>query len=274
MIQIENVTKRYGSTIALQDVSLTIEPGVFGLLGPNGAGKTTLMNCLLGLLSYRGTIRFGEGKLPLIGYLPQNLEIFDALTVREVLEYLSILKGIPKNDAQIDELIEQVNLTKQRQTKSKALSGGMRRRLGIAQALLGKPEWVLIDEPTAGLDPAERVRFRNMIKCIAVGQNVIISSHIVEDIDILATHIAILDEGEVKMAGEKDALLEAAKDKVGVVRLTERELDQLEGVSYSIESQEGALLTARVVGEGVPADAEAKPPTVQDLYFMATAQER
>lgn len=272
MIQIKNVTKRYGTNLALNDVSLSIEPGVFGLLGPNGAGKTTLMNCLLGLLSYRGTIRIGDGPLPLIGYLPQNLEIFDALTVREALEYLSILKGIPKNDAQIDELIEQVNLTKNRKTKSKALSGGMRRRLGIAQALLGKPEWVLIDEPTAGLDPAERVRFRNLIKQIAIGQNVIISSHIVEDIDILATHIAILDEGVVTMSGEKSELLEQAKGKVGRIRMTERELAQLDGISFSIESEENGVLTARAVGEHLPASAEPLTPTVQDLYFMATSQ--
>lgn len=272
MIQIENLSKRYGTTVALNDVSLQIEPGVFGLLGPNGAGKTTLMNCLLGLISYRGTIRIGEGPLPLIGYLPQNLEIFDALTAREALEYLSILKGIPKNDAQIDELIEKVNLTKNRKTKSKALSGGMRRRLGIAQALLGKPEWVLIDEPTAGLDPAERVRFRNMIKQIAIGQNVIISSHIVEDIDILATHIAILDEGVVKMAGEKAVLLEKARGKVGRIRMTEYDLARLEGISYSIESEEKGLLTARAVGENLPVGAEPVIPTVQDLYFMATSQ--
>lgn len=268
MIRIEHLTKYYGHKQALNDVTLQIENGVFGLLGLNGAGKTTLMKCLLGLISYKGEVAFSDEKKPLIGYLPQSLDILDALTVYEAMDYLSMLKGFSNNKTQILELIEKVHLSDELKTKTKQLSGGMRRRFGIAQALIGNPKWIVIDEPTAGLDPAERVRFRSLIKQVALHQNVIITSHIVEDIEVLAQQIAILDKGKVKLNGNKDELLSAMNGKVGLVTCTEDDFSKYEEQYHgSIEYQEGQLLHVRIVGDSLPSEARIVEPRVQDLFF-------
>ncbi|MFN8374728.1 MAG: ATP-binding cassette domain-containing protein, partial [Anaerolineae bacterium] len=193
MIEISNLTKTYGGKVhALRGVTLNIGAGMFGLLGPNGAGKTTLMRIIAGLLRpTEGTVKVfnndlstAQGKQAakaLLGYLPQELGLYPNLSAREFLDYIAILKGITDSGArkrQIEELLDMVRLTDVANRKLKTYSGGMKRRVGIAQALLGDPKLIIVDEPTAGLDPEERVRFRNMLSDTAARCTVILSTHV------------------------------------------------------------------------------------------------
>jgi len=216
-IEIKNLTQRYGKKTALKDVSLEIETGMFGLLGRNGAGKTTLMRTLVGLLP----VNAGEivlcgipvSNIPevrnMIGYLPQEFSLYPNMKVDEVLDYIGVLSNMPKTvrRERIDELLEKVNLQSDRLKKVKSLSGGMKRRLGMAQALLHDPEILIADEPTVGLDPEERVRLRNLLAAEAEDKIVILSTHIVEDIEAVCKNTAILDEGRLVYDGTIDRLI-------------------------------------------------------------------
>lgn len=205
-IEIQNLNKFYGRKQALCDVNLTIRQGMFGLLGRNGAGKTTLMRTLAALLQKRsGTITIC--KIPIenekeirkiIGYLPQDFSMYPSMNVMEVMDYLALLSGLEKQERKerTELLLQKVNLTEHRKKKIKALSGGMKRRLGIAQALLNNPKVLIVDEPTAGLDPEERIRFRNLLSEVAEERIVILSTHIVGDIEATCENIAILESGK------------------------------------------------------------------------------
>ena len=193
-LEIRHVTKRYRDKMAAADVSLTLTPGVWGLLGANGAGKTTLMRMLAGILRpTEGHIlcdgveigALGAAYREKLGYLPQEFGFYPEFTVQDYLEYMAALKGLPRAEAarQIDALLERVSLAEVRRKKIVKLSGGMKRRVGIAQALLNDPEILILDEPTAGLDPGERVRFRNLLSEFAQDRIVLISTHIVSDVD-------------------------------------------------------------------------------------------
>ena len=225
-VMIEHLTKRFGSFTALDDVSLTMENGIFGLLGKNGAGKTTLMRILTTLLvPTEGTVTIDgipadlqhareiKGK---IGYLPQETGFYPDMTVQEFLEYMALLQEIPARTAKerIGELLEQVHLTEQRRKKTKHLSGGMRRRLGLAQAMLNHPAVLIVDEPTAGLDPEERVRLRNMLGQFSRNRVTILSTHIVEDAAASANRLAILDRGKVRYQGDVESLLVPLEGKI------------------------------------------------------------
>lgn len=217
-IIIENLSKNFGEVRALKNVSLHIEQGMFGLIGRNGAGKTTLMRILATLLNKSGgnvTVCGVPTERPkeirkLIGYLPQDFSVYPNMSVYEAMDYLGVLSGLPKSvrTERTEELLKKVNLKGSKKLKVKALSGGMKRRLGIAQALLHDPQVLIADEPTAGLDPEERVRFRNLLCKIAGDRIVLLSTHIVEDIEKTCENIAVLNKGDLFYTG-------ALKDFIG-----------------------------------------------------------
>lgn len=231
-ITIENLSKRFGQKQALSHVNLTLHNGMFGLLGRNGAGKTTLMRILATLLNKT------EGKVTvcgipveqaakvrdLVGYLPQDFDFYPNMTVYQAMDYLGVLSDVPKKirRERIPTLLAQVNLDDCRNLRVRTLSGGMRRRLGIAQAILHDPQVLIVDEPTAGLDPEERVRFRGLLCDIAKDRIVLLSTHIVEDIEKTCKNIAILNEGRLiyngtlaDYIGEEESLEAAYMKKMG-----------------------------------------------------------
>lgn len=217
-IKIDHLSQRYGKRMALTDVSLTIGHGLTGLLGRNGAGKTTLMKTMVTLLTpYKGdvtilgtTVRHAMEVRKLVGYLPQEFSMYPSMKVWEALDYLGILSNMPKalRRNRIDQLLSQVNLSVERNKKVRALSGGMKRRLGVAQALLHDPAVVIADEPTVGLDPEERVRLRELLMKVAEEKTVLLSTHIVEDIEATCPNVAILDGGKLLYAGSVTQLIE------------------------------------------------------------------
>ena len=224
-LKIQNITKRYRDKTAVDDVSITLTPGVWGLLGANGAGKTTLMRMLAGILrpsSGRilcdgveiGTL--GAAYREKLGYLPQEFGFYPEFTVQDYLEYMAALKGLPRTEAarQIDALLERVSLTEVRRKKIVKLSGGMKRRVGIAQALLNDPEILILDEPTAGLDPGERVRFRNLLSEFAQERIVLISTHIVSDVEYIAAENAVMKAGKIIAQDTTEGLVKQIEAKV------------------------------------------------------------
>lgn len=220
-IVINNLSKNFGHVQALDGVSLHLETGMFGLLGKNGAGKTTLMRIIATLLNKSdGEVKVCEYDISesknirqIVGYLPQDFSMYPNMKVDEALEYLGILSGMKKNDLriQVSKLLDQVNLQNVRKMKVKALSGGMKRRLGIAQAIIHNPRVLIVDEPTAGLDPEERVRFRNLLSEIAENRTVILSTHIVEDIEKTCKKLAVLDKGKIVFCGELAEFIEGTE---------------------------------------------------------------
>lgn len=216
-INIVDLSKNYGSKQALKNVSLHIEAGMFGLLGRNGAGKTTLMRILATLLNKsKGNVTIcgvdiGDAKevRKMIGYLPQEFSVYPNMNVYEAMDYLGVLSGISGavRKERIPMLLQKVNLDDCRKVKMKALSGGMKRRLGIAQAILHDPKILIVDEPTAGLDPEERIRFRNLLCEIAEDRIVMLSTHIVEDVEKTCQNIAILEKGEIFYNGKLSSFI-------------------------------------------------------------------
>ena len=236
-IKIEHLNQFYGKKQALKDVNLTIRQGMFGLLGRNGAGKTTLMKVLATLLP-KSDGKVTICKVPLedsakirkmTGYLPQEFSMYPNMSVYEAMDYLGVLSGLSraKRQEKIPGLLEKVNLWDNKKTKVKALSGGMKRRLGIAQAILHDPKILIVDEPTAGLDPEERVRFRNLLCEIAEERIVILSTHIVEDIEATCEQIAVLNAGEFLYQGTVPDLIRMAQGKVYTAEISRQELPKL-----------------------------------------------
>ena len=232
MIAVTRLTKTYaGDVQALRGIDLEIGTGMFGLVGPNGAGKTTFMRILAGLLRpTQGSalvlghdVTTSAGKMAVkaaLGYLPQELGLYPDLTAREFLDYIAILKGIadvPARRRQIAELLQVVGLADTADRRLKTYSGGMKRRVGIAQALLGEPQLLIVDEPTAGLDPEERVRLRNLLAETATRCTVILSTHIVEDISQSCNDLAVLHEGRIRFRGSPRDLIAQARGKVWLI---------------------------------------------------------
>ena len=283
MIEITDLTKTYNKQIhALCGISLEIGTGMFGLLGPNGAGKTTLMRVLAGLLRpTSGTVRvLGEeitsraGKLAVkrqLGYLPQELGLYPNLTGREFLEYIALLKGIRGDKKrQIGELLELVRLTDAADRRLKTYSGGMKRRIGIAQALLGSPKLLIVDEPTAGLDPEERVRFRNMLAETATHCTVILSTHVIEDISHSCNDLAIIRNGQVLFRGTPSELIARARGKVwSILTPGDRPNGEVSVVS-TLQLERGVQY--RVLGEPTAGyNASPLEPSLEDGYILAMA---
>lgn len=217
MLKLYQCTKAFKKTKALNSFTCELVYGIYGLLGPNGAGKTTLMRCICGLLQIdSGSIEFGNQA---IGYLPQQFGAIKQLTVYEMMKYFAVLKKLPKetHDEEIRRCIELVHLTEKINEKTGSLSGGMVRRLGIAQAVMGNPEIIIFDEPTAGLDPEERVRFKNLLKALKDNKTIIISTHIVSDVEAVCDNIIVIKDGEKICQGNGNQIKSLAENKVYLI---------------------------------------------------------
>jgi ABC-2 type transport system ATP-binding protein len=281
MIEIEKLTKIYpNGHRALNALSLQIGTGMFGLVGPNGAGKTTLMRILATLLrptdghmvifgNDLATFSGQEGTRNLLGYLPQEAGFHLELTVEQELDYLAILKRVTRSAErarQVTEALERVGLYQARRERVRTLSGGMKRRLGIAIALLGNPRLIIVDEPTAGLDPAERVRFRNLLFELAGDRVVILSTHIIEDVNQICSDLAILRDGNLLFRGSPKELVEWIDGKIWAV--SNHEVKLVDGdsvISWRVTSEGGE---SHVFSDGPPTPS-ARPvnPTLEDAYL-------
>ena len=281
MIEITELTKTYrGNVQALCDVNLDIGPGMFGLVGPNGAGKTTLMRIIAGLLTptqghvavFGHDLRTIAGKQAAksrLGYLPQELGLYPNLSASEFLDYVGILKGLTNarfRKQQVAEVLDLVRLTDVAGRKLKTYSGGMKRRVGIAQALLGDPQLLIVDEPTAGLDPEERVRLRNLLSDMALRCTVILSTHIVEDISQSCNDLAVINQGRVVFRGAPGELINQARGQVwNILTNGERPDDGLSVIS-TLQLQSGVQY--RVLGQPDNRyDATPVEPSLEDGYM-------
>ena len=279
-VTIHQLTKAYrGKVQALKGVDLAIPSGMFGLLGPNGAGKTTLMRILAGILRptsgtlhvgpYDGTTEHGRAAIKrVLGYLPQDLGVYPDLSAREFLDYIALLKGLdnPRQRKQrVAQMLELVSLSDVAGRKLKTFSGGMKRRVGIAQALLNDPQFLIVDEPTAGLDPEERIRFRNLLSELGGDRVVLLSTHIVEDIAQTCRNLAVLHTGRVLFQGTSADLVAAAAGKVGT--LTTNGPKPTSALSLVAALNTGAATTYRVVGDlHQHPDVTPVEPTLEDSY--------
>ena len=280
MLKVETVSKRFrGGNYGVRDVSLDLSSGVIGLLGPNGAGKTTLMQMIATITRPTGGRIFFEGadiaKRPndlrrKLGYLPQDFGVYDNLTAREFLTYFAALKGI-HSKTRVHEMLETVNLHTVSDRALGGFSGGMKQRLGIAQALINDPTLVIVDEPTAGLDPEERVRFRNVLSEMGFGKLVILSTHIVSDIESVATQIAVMKEGRLVTIAAPEVLLRMSEGHVWESIVSSDEFNTLRTtlkISSAIRKSDGVHI--RFVGPGPLNGATPAEPELEDafLYLM------
>jgi ABC-2 type transport system ATP-binding protein len=282
MLELGGVNKKFrGGTYGVRDLSLSIGGGVLGLLGPNGAGKTTLMQMIATITRpTSGTIRFQEidavrdpdAIRRKLGYLPQDFGVYDNLTAIEFLSYFAALKGV-HDKARVGQMLEMVNLHNVANRAVGGFSGGMKQRLGIAQALINDPDLVIVDEPTAGLDPEERVRFRNVLADVGLGKLVILSTHIVSDVESVATHIAIMNAGSIIACATPEELMRGAVGSVWEMVVASEAFDELRRtarVSGAVRKSDGVHV--RIVSATKPRDASAAEPTLEDafLYTMST----
>lgn len=280
-IKIEGLNKSYGKEQVLKDINLQIDTGLFGLLGPNGAGKTTLMKVLSTILPWKeGEVTIydydllteGDKVRELLGYLPQHFHAPGQFTGRELLHYVGSMKGLldkKERTNQVERLLEEVNLQSHANKKVKSYSGGMKRRLGIAQALLGNPKLIILDEPTAGLDPSERIRFRNVIEKLSKDYTIILSTHIISDIESSCEKLAVLNNGEVLFQGTTDSLAEYAVNFVWELAVPSAEYDQIEKEHTIISSRrEKDDVVFRLISNGAPDPrATLVEPTIEDGYM-------
>lgn len=284
-LQLDHLTKCYKEFAAVKDVTLTLGGGVYGLLGANGAGKTTLMRMLCGILTpTRGTVRcggadiarLGEEYRAMLGYLPQDFGFYPDFTGPEFLRYIAALKGLTRTETarRIPELLRQVGLEEAGRKKLRAYSGGMRQRLGIAQAMLNDPQILILDEPTAGLDPRERVRFRNLIADYAKGRTVLLSTHIVSDVEAIADEILLMKGGCIVEQGTVPQLADTARGKVWTLRTDAANAAKLEAV-YNVANlrHEGEGVELRLITADPPEGAVPAAPTLEDVYLWYFAEE-
>lgn len=287
-LHIERVSKTYkGNVHALHDVSLDVQPGILGLLGPNGAGKSSLMRILATITgATSGTVRWNDTDIArtpdvlreVLGYLPQDFGVYPNLNAVEFLEYMAAMKGLDATHSRqrIDELLDVVNLTDARKRSLGGFSGGMRQRIGIAQALLNNPQLLIVDEPTAGLDPEERIRFRNLLSDLSGERIVILSTHIVSDVEATATDIAIVAQGQLLVHSSPESLLESVEGKVWEWTVPTAELPALKqryNISSSVRRSDGVKV--RAVAESPPsADAQTVMPGLEDAYLSVISSAR
>ena len=275
-----NLTKRFGDFTAVDDMNIRITNGVYGLLGANGAGKTTLMRMICTLLTPTSGQILCDGKdiqkmegeyRNLLGYLPQEFGFYPEFSVKDYLLYIASLKGIRSVVAKkrVKELLEQVGLSKAANKKMKKLSGGMKRRVGIAQAILNNPKILILDEPTAGLDPTERVRFRNMISELSKERIVILSTHIVSDVEYIANEIWLMKNGRLMQQGSLDVVLDSMPEKVWSFVTSQAEAEKFMKqykVSNMKTDRDGVEL--RIISAQQPsASAKAVQPNLEDVFL-------
>ncbi len=287
-LRIESVSKQYRKDVwGLRDFSLRLGPGVLGLLGPNGAGKSTLMRIIATITRpSRGRVYWNgidiatqpDDVRRVLGYLPQDFGVYPNLNAVEFLTYLAAVKGLPRRQARqrIDELIELVNLTEAAYRPIGGFSGGMRQRVGIAQALLNDPHLLIVDEPTVGLDPEERVRFRNLISDLAGERLVLLSTHIVSDVEATATSIALINHGRLLRHALPEELLQAVESRVWGWVVPSDALTAIKSqhlIANTTRRADGVL--ARIVSDAAP-DPAATPlaPTLEDAYLYFIANRR
>lgn len=278
-LRLQDVGKQYGDIWGVRDVSLDLSPGVLGLLGPNGAGKSTLMRLITTYLTpTEGTITFDGTDIvddpntvrENVGYLPQDFGVYPDLTATEFLEYLAAIRGLKRKEARerIEDLLELTNLRDARDRRLGGFSGGMRQRVGIAQALLTDPDLLVVDEPTVGLDPAERVRFRNVLSSLGEDRIVILSTHIVSDVEATANEVAVLSEGRLRAHTTPEKLLEDVSDRVWELVISQDELHSLKSeylTSTTTRRTDG--VHARIVTDSPPRDATPVSPTLEEAYL-------
>ena len=286
-LEIEKVSKRYRKgLLALNSFSLELKPGVLGLLGPNGAGKTTLMSILAtitkateGRVLWNGAdiARHPDMLRAVLGYLPQDFGVYPNLSAVEFLEYLAAVKGLDASTAarRIEGLLELVNLTEVRKRPLGGYSGGMKQRVGIAQALLNDPQLLIVDEPTAGLDPEERVRFRNLLSDLSGERIVILSTHIVSDVEATATDIALIAKGSLVAHATPEALLLQVEGKVWEWVVSSADLNAAKNqylISSTTRRSDGVHV--RVLGDQPRAGAKPVAPNLEDAYLYCLNQHR
>lgn len=275
-IDVNNITMIYPSgKKALQNITVHMDsPNLIGILGPNGSGKTTLMKLLIaGLIPTKGEILLDGKDLlsqetrlkAMLGYLPQSFGLFEELTVWQFLDYMAALKGI-KNREEIDNVINRTSLTESRKVRIRNLSGGQRQRVGIAQALLGDPRFMILDEPTVGLDPEERVKFRNIFSDMAQDKIVLLSTHIVEDVQSICNRVLVINDGLILFDGDPSELIENTKGHVGVY-LSKLGDTAPEGCQVVSKINIASGILCRIVSESLPVFAESVEPTLEDAYL-------
>lgn len=284
-LELEDIQKSYGEKIAVQSINLRLQHGVYGLLGENGAGKTTLMRMICGILEpTQGNIlcdgmeirQMGGAYRSLLGYLPQDFGYYEDFTAYRFMNYMAALKAIPEDYAKnrIDELLETVDLAAVKNERLGTFSGGMIRRIGIAQALLNNPEILILDEPTSGLDPKERVRFRNIISSLGKNRLVILSTHIVSDMEYIADKIMIMKNGKMIQVGTESQMLEEVKDCVWKCLVTEEEAEKL-NKKYTVSNlkNQGEKVELRIVSKEKPIESAVPlEPSLEDIYLFYMQQ--
>lgn len=284
-LTITDLSKEYGNKKAVNHFSARLTNGVYGLLGANGAGKTTLMRMICDVQTEtKGAILFngknihdlGEKYRNILGYLPQNFGYYPNFTAYKFLMYIAAIKGLPHQKAhkRTIELLKVVDLLAQKSEKIKTFSGGMKQRLGIAQALLNDPQILILDEPTAGLDPKERVRFRNLISALAENRIVILSTHIVSDVEYIANEILIMKNGELVHRGEPEEILKLIEKCVWECEVSRKEAEELElnHVTVNLKRSNGAE-RLRIISKEAPCEnAWNVEPTLEDLYLYYFAE--
>ena len=281
-LSIKNVSKTYSNNVeALKDVTLEVANGMFGLLGPNGAGKSTLMRTIAGLQELdSGSITVGDIDVSkhkhelrkVLGYLPQEFGLYPKVNALELFDHLATMKGITdskERDELTKSLLSQTNLWKYRNRKLGTFSGGMKQRFGIAQALIGEPKLIIVDEPTAGLDPTERNRFHNLLSAIGENVIVILSTHIVEDVSDLCSKMAIIKDGKVKLVGEPLTLVKDLKAQVWTGLVTKKDFKNVKNDHQVISSKLSMVkVQIRVLSDQMPIDGfKQVDPEIEDLYF-------
>lgn len=285
-LELMNVTKNYEGTTVLNNVSFSLTPGVYGLLGSNGSGKTTLFRIICGLIaSDEGEVLYnrkntdanGQEFRTILGFLPQDFSYYPEFTAMKFMRYIAALKGINPTVAKrkSNDLLDKVGLGNVKNKRIKKFSGGMKQRLGIAQALLNDPEVLILDEPTSGLDPKERVRFRNLIASFSQEKIVILSTHIVSDVEYIADELLILKKGKLENRGTAQRLMQAIEHFVWEVEVRENEVAgyaMTHTISNQKNTERGTVL--RIVSEKAPNEkARQVRPTLEDLYLYYFREE-
>lgn len=277
---LRNISKRYKNVWAVKNFNAEFANGIYGLLGPNGSGKTTLMKIIVDILKPTSGEVLADGEnihtmderyRDILGYLPQQFGLYKNFTARMFLMYISALKGLDKkmSESKVDEELELVNLSKEGRKKIGTFSGGMKQRLGIAQTLLNDPEIIVLDEPTAGLDPNERVRFRNLLSRISEDRIIILSTHIVSDIEYIANSVLLLKKGELIKSGTPDNLLNEVSGKVWSAVVSSNAVDEIKSKKRIISlARKNDGVEVRIISDEKPLpDAKIESPRFEDVYL-------